>query len=90
MACKPSAVFSTSNVAVAMESSESRWPSFSLKTTSMSSVGNWRQVKRRVAVQHLVIEPQIVEAHHQIGALQFGDEIVDLRSRRKSVFAAPC
>src|SRR5437667_12800947 len=29
-------------------------------------------------MQNLVIETQIIEAHNQIGALQFSDEVVDL------------
>ena len=41
MACRPSAVFSTPKVAVAMESRERRWPRVFCNSTSMSSVGNW-------------------------------------------------
>jgi hypothetical protein len=41
MACKPSAVFSTPTVAVAMESSERRCCNVFARSTIMSSVGSW-------------------------------------------------
>ncbi len=46
------------------------------------------QIERRVAVQHLVIEPQIVEADDEIGALQIRDEVVHLLLAVNFVIAA--
>lgn len=32
-----------------------------------------REIKRGVPVQHFVVEPQVVEADHEVGALQVAD-----------------
>lgn len=39
-------------------------------------------------MQHLVIKAQIIEAHHQVRALQFPDKIVHLRFTVDFVFTA--
>ena len=39
---------------------------------------NLLQVHDGVAVQHLIIEAQVIEAHHQIRPHQLLDEIIDL------------
>ena len=46
------------------------------------------QVERGVAVQDLVIEPQVVETDDEVGALQFVDQVVHLRLAVDFVFAA--
>jgi hypothetical protein len=46
-----------------------------------------REVERRVAVQHFVVKPQIVEADDHVGALQFPEQIVDLRFAENFIFA---
>ena len=49
--------------------------------------GQLREVECRIAVQHLVIESQIIEAHHEIGALQVGDQVIHLLLAVYFIFA---
>ena len=45
------------------------------------------QIKRRVAVQHFVVESQVVEADNQIRSLQILDEVVHLFFAVNFIFA---
>src|SRR5256885_14720164 len=50
--------------------------------------GDWSSDVCSSDLQHFVIESQIVEANHQVRALHFGDEIVDLLFAVNPVVAA--
>src|ERR1041385_4456147 len=46
------------------------------------------QVEGRVTVEHFVIETQDVEAHYKVGALQVGEQFVDLALAVNAVLVA--